>query len=210
MTKTLDNLSNDFKKYNLGCGDMLYKNFLNIGYWQQLTENTIYKDVNGKEGTFLLNYDLRAGIPAHDDSLELVYHCHMLEHLSYKDGISFIQDCHRALSHGGKMRIVVPDLELWIKAYTSNDRFFFEEYQKILDKDIYSTNCSIFMGMLHNHDHKCGYDFETLKWVLNRCGFVDIHKTLYADSRHVSDIAEIEPYNALRVMESLCVECVKP
>jgi predicted SAM-dependent methyltransferase len=210
MTQTLRDLSNNFKKYNLGCGNMLYRDFLNIGHWHQLGENTIYQDVNGKEGTFMLNYDLRNGIPAHDGSLELVYHCHMLEHLSYQDGVAFIKECYRVLAAGGRMRIVVPDLELWAKAYATNNRFFMEEYRKVLDKDLYVTNGAIFMGMLHNHDHKCGYDFETLKWVLEHAGFGDVRKTLYADSEHVSNISEIEPYNAVRVMESLCVECVRP
>jgi predicted SAM-dependent methyltransferase len=209
MNDDLRNLSGAFKKYNLGCGAMLYKGFLNIGHWEQLIDGAVYKDVNGNVDTFMLNYDLRNGIPAHDGSLDLVYHCHMLEHLSYKDGIAFTQDCYRALAPGGKLRIVVPDLGLWVKAYTTNDRFFFEEYRKILDEDIHVTNGAVFMGMLHNHDHKCGYDFDTIKWVLEHAGFVNVKKTLYADSEHVDNISEIEPYNPLRVMESLCVECVK-
>jgi hypothetical protein len=65
------------------------------------------------------------------------------------------------------------------------------------------------MGMLHNWEHKCGYDFETLKWVLEHAGFTDIKRTLYADSS-IQCIAEMEPNNPMRVMESLCVECKKP
>jgi predicted SAM-dependent methyltransferase len=209
MIDNIRDLSLTFKKYNLGCGDKLYKDFINIGYWHQLADDTVYKDVNGKEGTFMLNFDLRKGIPAHDGSLDLVYHSHMLEHLSYQDGISFVQECYRALAAGGKMRILVPDLELWVKAYASNDRFFLEQYRKILDKNIYVTNGAIFMGMLHNHEHKCGYDFDTIKWLLEHTGFVGVRKTLYADSEYVSNISEIEPHDPLRVMESLCVECVK-
>lgn len=209
MKSELLDCSNTFKKYNLGCGTMLYKGFLNIGYWQQLPEDVLYQNVNGTEGTFMLNFDLRRGIPAHDGSLELVYHSHMLEHLSYQDGIAFIRECYRVLAPGGKMRVLVPDLELWVRAYARNDRFFMEEYRKVLDPEVYVTNGSIFMGMLHNHDHKCGYDFETLKWVLEHAGFSEVTKTLYANSAHVENMPEIEPYDALRVMESLCVECIK-
>jgi hypothetical protein len=106
------------------------------------------------------------------------------------------------------MRILVPDLELWINAYSSKNRFFFEQYRKILNSDIYVTNASIFMGMLHNHEHKCGYDFESLSWVLGNAGFIEIEKKLYADSQ-IEGIIEIEPSMPLRTMESLCVECVK-
>jgi aspartyl-tRNA(Asn)/glutamyl-tRNA(Gln) amidotransferase subunit A len=60
----LKNLSNTFKKYNLGCGPKIYQNFLNIGYWSQLEQGRIYKDLNGTSNTFMLNHDLRLGIPA--------------------------------------------------------------------------------------------------------------------------------------------------
>ena len=65
------------------------------------------------------------------------------------------------------------------------------------------------MGMLHGHDHKCGYDFESLEWLLNYIGFSNIDRTLYADGS-IENIQAIEPMNPLRVMESLCVECTKP
>lgn len=207
MNKT-NNYSNHFTKFNLGCGTQLYKDFLNIGHWESLEQGGLYKDLNGTSGTYMLNHDLRNGIPADDNSLDLVYHAHMLEHLSYIDGINFIKECYRVLKPNGTMRILVPDLELWINAYSSKNRFFFEEYRKVLDKDIYVTNASIFMGMLHNHDHKCGYDFESLSWTVEQAGFKNILRTLYADST-IENIKEIEPLIPLRIMETLCIECVK-
>ena len=148
----LSELSKKYKKYNLGCGTLLYKDFT--------------------------------------------------------DAISFIAECYRALKSGGKMRILVPDLELWIRAYTENNIFFFEEYRKVLDASIYTTKASIFMGMLHNHGHKCGYDFESLKWLVEKNGFINIKRTLYSDSE-IENINSIEPISPLRMMESLCIECIK-
>jgi predicted SAM-dependent methyltransferase len=209
MDPSLLKLSQSFKKYNLGCGTHLYPGFLNIGFWNNLNESTIYKDLNGTSGTFMLNHDLNKGIPAEDDSLDLVYHSHMLEHLSYTEGIAFIRECYRALKPGGTMRVLVPDLETWIHAYTNKNRFFFEEYRKVLDETIYVTNASIFMGMLHNHGHKCGYDYESLKWIVEYTGFSDAKRTLYADSA-IDNITELEPNLPLRIMETLCLECRKP
>lgn len=209
MKSELLDYSDHFKQYNLGCGTHIYNNFLNIGYWENLTKGGLYKDLNGTSGTIMLNYDLRDGIPARDNSLDLVYHSHMLEHLDYIEGIEFIKDCYRALKPGGRMRALVPDLELWINAYSSNNRFFFEEYRKVLDQEKYVTNASIFMGMLHNHGHKCGYDFETIKWVSEHAGFENVTKTLYADSS-IDNIQDIEPQIPIRIMETLCIECIKP
>lgn len=208
MNDNLLHLSDTFKKYNLGCGTHIYPEFLNIGYWQHFTEDCIYKDLNGTQNTYMMNRDLRNGIPARDNSLQLVYHSHMLEHLSYTDGIVFLRECHRVLEPGGVMRVLVPDLELWINAYVSNNKFFFEEYRKVLDPNIYVTKASIFMGMLHNHEHKSGYDFESLEWVLKSVGFTDVNRTLYADGS-VDNLQTIEPMLPLRIMESLCIECRK-
>ncbi len=157
----------------------------------------------------MLNHDLTRGIPAEDNSLDLVYHSHMLEHLSYAEGIEFMRECYRVMKPGAKMRILVPDLELWIKAYTENNLFFFEEYRKTLDPHIHTTKASIFMGMLHNHGHKCGYDYESLKWLSEYIGFNKIKKTLYANSE-IENIIELEPMLPLKIMESLCLECIKP
>jgi predicted SAM-dependent methyltransferase len=202
-------LSGTFKRYNLGCGTMLYEGFLNVGFWSQLEKDAVYRDLNGTRNTFMLNHDLTEGIPAEDDSLDLVYHSHMLEHLSFKEGIAFTQECFRVLRPGGVIRILVPDLELFARAYLSRDEFFLGEYRKNLDPTIHSTPASVFMGMLHNHGHKMGYDFETLRWLLLRSGFVDVRRTLYSDSA-VEGIELIEPRSPGRAMESLCVESRKP
>jgi len=209
MSTELAHLSNYFKKYNLGCGTSLYENYLNIGFWNHLQNDAVYKDLNGTTNTYMLNHDLNHGIPAHDNSLDLVYHSHMLEHLSFQEGIDFIKECFRVLRPGGMMRLLVPDLEKWTKAYMVKDDFFLGEYRKCLDGDIHVTPAAIFMGMLHNHGHKMGYDYETVHWVLQKAGFERIRRTLYSDSP-MENIEYIEHRNPLRVMESLCVECYKP
>ena len=210
MSNDRSTLSGIFKKYNLGCGTKLYQDFLNIGYWPHLSEGMVYKDLNGTESTFMLNHDLRNGIPAEDESLDLVYHSHMLEHLSYTDGIEFLRECFRVLRPGGIMRVLVPDLELWINAYTNNNKFFFDQYRRDggIDSSIYVTKAAVFMGMLHNHEHKCGYDFESLKWLVEYIGFRAVTRTLYA-SGEVDNLGVLEPMDPLKIMESLCIECKK-
>ena len=211
MNEQWSNLSNVFKKYNLGCGTKLYNDFLNVGYWSQFDSGVVYKDLAGTTNTYMFNHDLRNGVPADSNSLDLVYHSHMLEHLSYQDGIQFIRECFRVLKPGGTMRILVPDLELWINAYKNNNTFFFDQYRRSggIDPDIYVTKAAVFMGMLHNHEHKCGYDFESLKWLLEFIGFEEIIRTLYA-SGTVDNLEELEPMDPLKIMESLCIECKKP
>lgn len=203
--------SDSFKKFHLGCGIIFLKNYLNIGFWTNLEQNKLYQNPNGVQGTVLLNFDLTHGIPASDNSLDVVYHAHMLEHLTNAEGIQFLKECNRVLKPGSTMRLLVPDLSLFSKKYIEGDDFFFDSYRKEVlsdDKLLYPTRGAVFMGMLHNHGHKMGYDYETLKHILNQTGFADIRKTMFQESS-LSDIQEIEPYAPLRAAESLCVECIK-
>lgn len=211
MSELVD-LSPQFKKFHLGCGPIFIPGYLNVGWWPHLGDGSMYANPNGVENTYLYNHDLVKGIPAVDNSLDVVYHSHLLEHLSNLEGIGFLAACYRVLRPGGFMRIVVPDLELWTKNYVHGNQFFFDEYLRQglgHNKDLYPTNGAIFMGMLHNHGHKMGYDFPTLKSVLERTGFHRIRRTLCQES-DLPDIAIVEPVQALKVMESLCIECYKP
>ena len=201
----------NFKKFHLGCGIIFLKNYLNIGFWTNLEQNKLYANPNGVADTVLLNFDLTNGIPASDNSLEVVYHSHMLEHLTNNEGIEFLRECNRVLQPGAIMRLLVPDLENFSKKYIEGDDFFFDAYRKEAldnDRNLYPTRGAIFMGMLHNHGHKMGYDFETLQYVLKQTGFTNVKKTMFQESQ-LTDIQEIEPYAPLRAAESLCIECIK-
>jgi len=201
----------NFKKFHLGCGIIFLKNYLNIGFWTNLEQNKLYANPNGVVDTVLLNFDLTNGIPASDNSLEVVYHSHMLEHLTNNEGIEFLRECNRVLQPGAIMRLLVPDLENFSKKYVEGDDFFFDAYRKEAldnDRNLYPTRGAVFMGMLHNHGHKMGYDFETLQYVLKQTGFTNVKKTMFQESQ-LTDIQEIEPYAPLRAAESLCIECIK-
>lgn len=211
MAELVD-LSPQYKKFHLGCGTIFIPSYLNIGWWPHLGEGTLYANPNGVEGAVLYNHDLVQGIPAADNSLEVVYHSHLLEHLTNVEGIEFTKACYRVLQPGGILRILVPDLELWSRNYIGNNQFFFDEYLRdglANDKELYPTNGAIFMGMLHNHGHKMGYDLDTLKNILGKVGFERIRRTMVQDS-DLPDIAIVEPYFPLKALESLCVECYKP
>lgn len=199
-----------FKKLNLGCGVSFYRDYLNVNYWENLQPGVI-QNPNGTVDTVLLNWDLRNGIPLADNSVELVYHSHFLEHLDYKEGVSMMEEIYRVLIPGGIHRIIIPDLKKWIKAYLENG-LLIQEYRKSGVKPIdglsYPTACSVMMGMIHGHHHKFIWDFETIYYYLYKIGFRFIEETMYQQSL-IDDIEKIEPYDALRVLESLCIECRK-
>lgn len=201
----------NFTKYHLGCGGIFIKGFLNIDFDHDLPRDTIYADHKGIDGAYFFNYDLRNGLPGENSALELIYHCHFFEHLAFPEALELLRQSHLRLKPDGKMRIVVPDLELWIQNYHNNNIAFFDSYRRqILGNDfgLFKTKAAVFMGMLHMHGHRWGYDYETLEWLLQRAGFGNVRRFLFQESS-IPEIRAMEPYSPLRGMESLCVECTK-
>lgn len=91
---------------NLGCGNCFHKDWINIDFTSK--------------SKLVVQHNLLNGIPLKDSSIDVVYHSHVLEHFSRKDGENFIKECHRVLKKGGIIRVAVPDLESIAKEYLRN------------------------------------------------------------------------------------------
>ncbi len=64
-------------------------------------------------------WNLRHGIPYPDRAFDVVYHSHVLEHIEREAAQGFLSECHRVLTPGGTLRVVVPDLERLSRRYLS-------------------------------------------------------------------------------------------
>jgi predicted SAM-dependent methyltransferase len=64
--------------------------------------------------------DIVKGLPILDNSCKAVYCSHVLEHLSLEDFIKALRSMYRILEAGGIFRLVLPDLEYFIKEYIGN------------------------------------------------------------------------------------------
>jgi predicted SAM-dependent methyltransferase len=99
-------INSDFKYLNLGCGYRFDSRWTNVNF-----------KVTGAE---VIPYDLGKGIPFADNTFELVYHSHVLEHFNQTAAKTFIQECYRVLRPGGILRVVVPDLEQIASLYLAS------------------------------------------------------------------------------------------
>jgi SAM-dependent methyltransferase len=68
----------------------------------------------------LLAHDLSKGIPFESDSVDIVYHSHVLEHLDRPVAERFLAEIRRVLKPTGICRIVVPDFEALCRAYVDH------------------------------------------------------------------------------------------
>jgi predicted SAM-dependent methyltransferase len=94
------------KKYlNVGCGS----HFVSSEEWTNLDFVSTSEQV--------IAHNLLNGIPFPDNSFDLVYHSHVLEHFSKEDGKKLIKECFRVLKPGGVIRIAIPNLEEIAKNY---------------------------------------------------------------------------------------------
>lgn len=213
-------LSCKFKRYNVGCGPVFAEGFLNIDVdlvsW--LKEGRIAEGtpiaVEDKKNTYAMRYDIRKGIPAGDNSLEIIYHCHFLEHLSNDEGFVFLTECFRCLRPGGVMRVALPDMELWCRNYMSGNTEFFEWYRQTNLDGHYpnqrnETNGMVFCANFYNWGHRMAYDYESLLVRLGQIGFVDTRRAAWGDSEVVPHMSLFEPRDSNYIRESLVVECRK-
>jgi SAM-dependent methyltransferase len=88
---------------NLGCGRRFHPDWTNIDLIPH--------------GPGVIAHDLSRGIPLPDESCEVVYHSHVLEHLRREHALPFLRECRRVLKPGCILRIAVPDLEGICRAY---------------------------------------------------------------------------------------------
>jgi SAM-dependent methyltransferase len=68
----------------------------------------------------ILVHNLARPLPIADESVDVVYHSHVLEHLDRDTAKTFLLEVKRVLRPGGIQRIVVPDMERVCRAYLSH------------------------------------------------------------------------------------------
>ncbi len=88
---------NKLSYLNLGCGTTFHHDWTNIDFVST--------------SKYVLPFNLLMGIPQPDNTFEVVYHSHVLEHFPKEKAIDFIKECYRVLKPNGIIRIAIPDLE---------------------------------------------------------------------------------------------------
>jgi SAM-dependent methyltransferase len=124
------------KILNLGCGTKVSDDseVTNIDWsmYLRLRRNSLYRTVasivlDGERlkrfkslSGNLMVHNLAKGIPLESNSIDVVYHSHLLEHLDREIVETFLVEVLRVLKPGGVHRIVVPDMEQAVQAYVSH------------------------------------------------------------------------------------------
>jgi len=133
-----------------------------------------------------LHLDIRKPLPFADRSARRILAEHIIEHLDfYHEVPRLLRECHRVLEPGGVLRVIVPDMALYCRAYVSETPVAFErlgwDLEK-LPKDI-PTPMAILNHVFHQGgEHLWGWDWVTMALALKEAGFGDITRQSYGVS----------------------------
>lgn len=180
---------------NIACGPRPLKGFLNLDL------HRLAPDV--------IPWDCRWDLPFADGSVRGLRAEHFLEHLEVREELpAFLRACRRVLRNGGVLRIIVPDAERYLQAYCRGDLSGFSELAVPVPfpADL-PTRMDVVNHVFHQlHEHRWGYDFETVAHRLYACGFERVERTGYRrslDPLLAQDCENHAPY-------SLYVDAIKP
>jgi SAM-dependent methyltransferase len=173
-----------------GAPDPVLKLSYRFSTVQQWYSQSEYLDILNHH--IFIFHNLAYGIPLSDDSVELIYTSHLLEHLFRDDAIQLLSECWRVLKSGGRIRICVPDLAHVMALYNLGQK------RKALSYFFADSH----VGALGRHQYL--YDFETLNELLTSTRFAQITRCAFREGA-MPDIALLDN----RPEETLYVEAVK-
>jgi predicted SAM-dependent methyltransferase len=135
----------------------------------------------------VVQLDATKPFPLDDDTFDYVHCEHMIEHITWQEGLFMLRECRRVLKPGGIVRIATPDLEVIIGLYRSRKNRLNERYIKwITDMsldgvDVYKA-AFVINGVFSNWGHKFLYDGELLELAMRKAGFTNIRRLAVGES----------------------------
>lgn len=154
-------------------------------------------------------YDCRKKLPFTDGSVDRIRAEHVFEHMDpKKEAPKFLSECLRCLRPGGILRIVVPDLELFVNAYSAGTAEAWAELGYNLNNLPFpiATPMDILNHTFRQEgEHKYAYDFVTLRDRVLRAGFKDVKKQSWGNSLDPMLCADLENHR----IYSLYADCIR-
>jgi SAM-dependent methyltransferase len=148
--------------------------------------------------------DAAKHIPLPDKSVDIIYSCHMLEHLDRQDAIAFLSEAKRVLRTNGTLRVVVPDISLMVAEYlVHNDADAFIEATLMCQPRPRTLAQRLQFLLVGPRHHNWMYDGASLVRLLEHSGFTNV-QVLPAGETTLADAGGLNLFD--RSDESVYVE----
>lgn len=143
-------------KLHLGCYQKKIHGFVNVDIREDVKPDVV-------DDVFVLN-------KIKDNSIELIYACHVLEHA--QDPLNVLDVWYSKLKQGGVLRIAVPDMQAVCEHY-------------VFHKDLKVLKAFIWGSQKHPYDyHYVGFDERILTDMLQAARFQSIRKYDWRETEH--------------------------
>lgn len=198
--------SHQARKLQIGAGPNILEGWLNTDE-QPTSRRVIY--LNAKKP-----------FPFEDGTFDYVFSEHLIEHLTYNEGLSMLRESYRVLKPGGRIRIATPDLETLIGLYTPEKSDLQQRYVHwIMDKflsgiGVYSE-VFVINNAFRNWGHQFIYDRATLQSAMEEVGFIDITRYASGESddeglRGIESHGEAAGNEDMNRFETVVLEAKRP
>jgi len=157
--------------------------------------------------------------PMPDGSIHYIYHEHLIEHISYQQGLAMLKESYRVLAPGGKMRVATPNLRKFIGLFQEAKSP--QEQNYIVEKMAWhewpvtpDPECYILNQQLREWGHRFVYTPKLLRSSLGAAGFQNITELSAGESSDaVFRGIELRAFSSVRDInkfETLVFEAVRP
>lgn len=127
---------------------------------------------------FDVETDISKPLPFETGSARYILAEHVIEHVTFRQGLAFLQSCWRVLEPGGVLRLSFPDITREIPL---------EEYKSLLyshgAKNIHSQE-DIWLAVLTNWGHQACWSKAAAMRILLAVGFEKVAAEMYGRSSH--------------------------
>ena len=205
----------EVRKLHLGSGELALGGWLNTDLDPTISTRL-------KSQTPVLYLDVTARFPLRADTFDYVYAEHVIEHISFDQGRTMLQECRRVLRQGGRIRLATPDLATLVDLYVQRGHPSDEqrEYASWIAGAFLADGTRTHPAFTLNNafrawGHQFLYDEETLLASLVAAGFVDVRRVAFATSDDPNlDALEHHGHVVgrpdMNEFETMVLEAVKP
>lgn len=200
------------RRFQLAAPRVRSLRYLDLGCGPNIHETLINTDYQWLPGVDLC-WDVTRGIPLPDASMAGIFTEHALEHFPLPTAKKLLQECRRVMEVGARLRIIVPDAEIYLLTYArrlaGEAGAVFPYEGNVLFEGISSPVLDVNRIFMQDRSSPYGhwfiYDFAFLRALLESVGFVDVARCAYRQGQNPTLLVDSEG----RAVESLYVEAVK-